>query len=191
MAGVSDEEGRRIRMVRRTNVCDYLWNVVPKSYKWVGFTATCPIRHYADSVSCVRSYFKCFVRANRVRYVVYCVENGPHVGWHIHGIFCVQGAVPRGVVRQCFLAVVYHQQFSRRVTPIPPTWDPPNSLLPRRRCLPTALKWIAYMVKWGPCFTMTHKVFPRRTPSTEAIGLLAADDPPVTTEDAPLGEAVL
>ncbi len=185
-----DEGLRSIRAVRRSNVCDYIWNVVPKSYKLVAFTAKCSIRHYADCASLVRGFLRSFVRAEGVRYVAYCMENGPVVGWHVHGIFFVQGAVPRGTVEKCFLRVFYHQQLSRRLTPLPLVRDP-DRLYRGRRSLPTPLKWISYIVKHGPCFTMTQRVLRKATPYTQAVNLLAQDDTGDPTQDATVGEALL
>ncbi len=185
--------GRVLRCVRANNVADYLYRVVPKSYKWVGFTAKCPIRPYADCADVVRGFLRSFLVGQKYRYCAYSMENGPIIGWHIHGILCVSGSVPKGTVDKCFLRVFFHRQFSRNL-------NAHNYQLSDARTfknvgrLPTALGWLRYMVKIGPAYFHTYK--PKRprkkTDRPPDIGLISMEsDQDVEKEDAPCGDAVL
>ncbi len=175
--------------IRANNVADYLYRVVPKSYKWVGFTAKCPIRPYADNANVVRGFIRSFLAGERIRYCAYSMENGPIIGWHIHGIVCVSGSVPKGTVDKCFLRVFYHRQFSRNLRAVSnPLSDARTHLTTLSKRLPTALGWLRYMVKIGPAYFNTIKpTRPRKKaekpPDVGLISMESDQDSPI--EDAP------
>ncbi len=167
MAGRLGAEGSRIaHSIRASNCGDYLYRVVPKSYKWVSFTAKCPLKDYAIFPNIVKGFFLCIVRSLNVRYVVYCMEEGSTIGYHFHGIACIQGRVPSGTVDKCFLRWFWHRQLSHNLAAS--FWRKlpygSSSALPVRRSLPSPLGWIWYMVKHGPVLFLTApKVLRRRS----------------------------